>query len=59
MGSMDPNIANSEYTVSEQWHSQPGYLRVICAGAGAAGLCVAYKMKHMKFTNYDLVCYEK
>ncbi|KAF1816927.1 cyclohexanone monooxygenase [Eremomyces bilateralis CBS 781.70] len=58
MGSSAP-IDDQPYSVPEQWHSQPGYLRVICAGAGAAGLCVAYKMKHMKFINYDLVCYEK
>ena len=50
---------NHVYETSEQYHSQPSHLRVICVGAGAAGLCLAYKMKHMKFTNYDLVCYEK
>lgn len=60
MGSWAPSPDDHPpYSVPEQWHSQPGYLRVICAGAGAAGLCVAYKMKHMKFSNYDLVCYDK
>ncbi len=49
---------HSSYGVLEQWHSQPGHLRAICVGAGAAGLLVAYKMKK-DFTNYDLVCYEK
>jgi cation diffusion facilitator CzcD-associated flavoprotein CzcO len=58
MGSWSSSDEQS-YNVLEQWHSQPGHLRVICAGAGAAGLCVAYKMKQMNFTNYDLVCYEK
>ena len=52
-------INGHSYTVSEQYHSQPSHLRVICVGAGAAGLCVAYKMRHMKFTNYELLCYEK
>jgi cation diffusion facilitator CzcD-associated flavoprotein CzcO len=55
----ETNGDHSHYTAKEQWHSQPSHLRVICVGAGAAGLCVAYKLKHMKFTNYDLVCYEK
>jgi malic enzyme len=58
-GSVAEVSDHAPYKVSEKWHSQPGHLRVICAGAGAAGLCVAYKMKHMKFTNYELVCYEK
>lgn len=46
------------YKIKEQWHSQPGHLRVIHVGAGAAGLLMAYKMKK-GFENYDLVCYEK
>lgn len=54
---VDPN--DTPYAVPERWHSQPSHLRVICVGAGAAGLCVAYKMKHMRFTNYELICYEK
>lgn len=48
----------SAYKVLPQWHSQPAQLRVICVGAGAAGLLMAYKMKK-NFTNYDLVCYDK
>ncbi len=48
----------STYTIKDQWHSKPGYLRVITVGAGAAGLLVAYKMQK-DFRNYDLVCYEK
>lgn len=49
---------DSSYHILPQWHSKPNHLRVICVGAGAAGLLVAYKMKK-NFTNYDLVCYEK
>lgn len=49
---------DSTYHVPSQWHSKPNHLRVICVGAGAAGLLVAYKMKKT-FKNYDLVCYEK
>ncbi|OCL13540.1 FAD/NAD(P)-binding domain-containing protein [Glonium stellatum] len=48
----------NQYTTLPQCHSTPSELRVICAGAGAAGLLVAYKMKKL-FTNYELVCYEK
>lgn len=55
----DYNPPKTSYSVPEQWHSQPSYLRVVCAGAGAGGLCVAYKMKKMNFDNYDLVCYDK
>ncbi|KAF9869370.1 monooxygenase [Colletotrichum karsti] len=34
------------------------HVRVVCVGAGASGLLMAYKMqKH--FNNYSLVCYEK
>lgn len=53
------NTAESRaYHVLPQYHSQPSQLRVICAGAGAAGLLVAYRMqKEMK--NYELVCYDK
>lgn len=46
------------YQVEQQWHSKPSHVRVICVGAGSAGLCVAYKMKK-DFENYTLVCYEK
>lgn len=41
-----------------QWHSQPRTIRIIHIGAGATGLCTAYKMRN-KLQNYDLVCYEK
>ncbi|KAI1630504.1 cyclohexanone monooxygenase [Exophiala viscosa] len=47
-----------EYKVQQQWHSKPSPMRVICVGAGSAGLCVGYKMKK-KFKEYELVIYEK
>lgn len=60
MGSLDPADLQQAYRVSNDWHSKPGYLRVIMAGAGASGLCMAYKMKEkFQFENYDFICYEK
>ncbi|KAK5079114.1 hypothetical protein LTR64_002465 [Lithohypha guttulata] len=41
-----------------QWHSQPRKLRIIHIGAGATGLCAAWKMER-QLTDYELVCYEK
>jgi hypothetical protein len=48
----------TQYQVSNQIHSDPRKIRVICIGAGFSGLCLAYKMKQ-SMTNYELVCYEK
>lgn len=42
----------------QQWHSQPRKLRIIHVGAGATGLCTAYKMRN-QLQDYELVCYEK
>lgn len=42
----------------KQWHSEPRRLRIIHIGAGATGLCCAYKMER-QLSNYELVCYEK
>lgn len=42
----------------QQWHSQPRTLRIIHVGAGATGLCTAYKMRN-QLQDYELVCYEK
>ncbi|KEF61461.1 uncharacterized protein A1O9_03027 [Exophiala aquamarina CBS 119918] len=42
----------------DQWHSQPRKLRIIHVGAGATGLCAAFKMER-QLTDYELVCYEK
>ncbi|GME37623.1 hypothetical protein A1O5_08415 [Neofusicoccum parvum] len=41
-----------------QYHSQPQRLRIICAGAGAAGLLVAYRLQK-ELENYELICYDK
>ncbi|KAF2117373.1 cyclohexanone monooxygenase [Lophiotrema nucula] len=53
-----PSGESSAYEILPQWHSKPTHLRVVCVGAGAAGLLLAYKMK-MNFSNYELLCYEK
>ncbi|KAH0829681.1 putative sterigmatocystin biosynthesis monooxygenase stcW [Fonsecaea pedrosoi] len=49
---------NGEYNILPQYHSQPSQLRVICVGAGAAGILVAYRMQK-ELKNYELVCYDK
>ena len=36
----------------------PRHMRVICIGAGLAGLCFAYKLQR-SFEDYDLLIYEK
>jgi hypothetical protein len=55
---VERNENESQYTVLDQWHSQPSNVRVIMVGAGAAGILMAYKMqKTMK--NYQLQVYEK
>lgn len=41
-----------------QWHSQPRKLRIVHVGAGATGLCAAFKMER-QLTDYELVLYEK
>lgn len=46
------------YKIKPQHHSQRRQLRVIHVGAGAAGLCMAYKMQ-AAMKDYDLICYEK
>lgn len=58
MGSIAIDNLKEPYEVLEQYHSKPRDLRVICVGAGAAGLLVAYKMKN-EFKHYQLVCYDK
>ncbi|KXJ91617.1 cyclohexanone monooxygenase [Microdochium bolleyi] len=42
----------------DQWHSQPRNIRIVHIGAGATGLCAAFKMER-QLDNYELVCYEK
>ena len=33
-------------------------IRIICIGAGASGLCLAYKLER-SFRNFELIIYEK
>ncbi|KIW09237.1 uncharacterized protein PV09_00163 [Verruconis gallopava] len=49
------------YTVlKDQYHSKPRKLRVACVGAGASGLCLAYKMEKMMVPgSWELTLYEK
>ncbi|KAF2119710.1 hypothetical protein BDV96DRAFT_610597 [Lophiotrema nucula] len=54
--------ANSEgpYKILDQYHSKPSKLRVACAGAGASGLCLAYKMERMLTPgSWELTLFEK
>lgn len=48
------------YRVLNQYHSQPRRLRVACVGAGASGLCLAYKMEKMlEAGSFELTLFEK
>jgi cation diffusion facilitator CzcD-associated flavoprotein CzcO len=48
------------YKVLDQYHSQASKLRVACAGAGASGLCLAYKMEKMlEAGTWELTLHEK
>lgn len=49
------------YTVlKDQYHSKPRKLRVACVGAGASGLCLAYKMEKMMVPgSWELTLFEK
>jgi cation diffusion facilitator CzcD-associated flavoprotein CzcO len=51
---------SESYKVLPQYHSKPSKLRVACVGAGASGLCLAYKMERMLSPEtWDLTLYEK
>lgn len=56
-----PNVPkNTPYTVLPQYHSKPTKLRVACVGAGASGLCLAYKMgKILEKDSWELTLFEK
>jgi hypothetical protein len=56
-----PSVAEgTPYTVLKQYHSKPTKLRVACIGAGASGLCLAYKMEKMMVTDsWELTLFEK
>ncbi|KAI1857254.1 uncharacterized protein JN550_013337 [Neoarthrinium moseri] len=47
-----------KFELLQQWHSEPRKIRIVHVGAGATGLCAAYKMER-QLENYELVCYEK
>jgi len=54
--------ANPEgpYKVLDQYHSKASKMRVACAGAGASGLCLAYKMEKMLTpATWELTLFEK
>lgn len=46
-----------EWRLSRPIHEER-HLRVVCVGAGASGLCFAYKLQR-SFENFDLQIYEK
>ncbi|CAK4031916.1 FAD NAD(P)-binding domain-containing [Lecanosticta acicola] len=53
-------IAPGPYKVLDQYHSKPNRLRVACVGAGASGLCLAYKMEKMlEPGSFELTLFEK
>lgn len=48
------------YRVLPQYHSKPTKMRVACVGAGASGLCLAYKMERMMVPgSWELTLFEK
>ena len=48
------------YQILDQYHSKPRRLRVACVGAGASGLCLAYKMnKMLEAGTWELTLFEK
>lgn len=48
------------YRVLNQYHSKPRKLRVAFVGAGASGLCMAYKMERMlEAGTWELTLFEK
>ncbi|EPE06691.1 4-hydroxyacetophenone monooxygenase [Ophiostoma piceae UAMH 11346] len=50
------------YRVLKQYHSKPTKLRVACIGAGASGICLAYKMRQEKIMvpgSFELNLFEK
>ncbi|KAK3679181.1 hypothetical protein LTR78_000742 [Recurvomyces mirabilis] len=52
--------ADGPYQVLDQYHSRPRRLRVACVGAGASGLCLAYKMgKMLEAGSWELTLFEK
>jgi cation diffusion facilitator CzcD-associated flavoprotein CzcO len=55
-----PANPEGEYRIIEQYHSKPSKIRVACCGAGASGLCLAYKMEKMLTPgSWELTLFEK
>ncbi|KAF2815739.1 FAD/NAD(P)-binding domain-containing protein [Mytilinidion resinicola] len=55
-----PANVEGPYKVLNQYHSKPSKLRVACCGAGASGLCLAYKMEKMLTPgSFELTLFEK
>jgi hypothetical protein len=51
---------SGEYEVLDRYHSEKSKIRVASVGAGASGLCLAYKMERMLTPGtWDLTLYEK
>jgi len=52
--------SSSPYHVLDQYHSKRPRIRIASVGAGASGLCLAYKAERiLKPGTWDLVLYEK
>ncbi|KIX06631.1 uncharacterized protein Z518_04607 [Rhinocladiella mackenziei CBS 650.93] len=48
------------YQILPQYHSKPARFRIACAGAGASGLCLAYKLQKMMVPgSWELTIFEK
>lgn len=48
------------YRILNQYHSKPTKPRVACVGAGASGLCLAYKMeKILEVDSWELTLFDK
>ncbi|KIX08858.1 uncharacterized protein Z518_03515 [Rhinocladiella mackenziei CBS 650.93] len=46
--------------ILDQYHSKPSKVRIACAGAGASGLCLAYKLQRMLVPgSWELKIFEK
>lgn len=55
-----PSHVDGPYKILNQYHSRPSKLRVACIGAGASGLCLAYKMEKMlEPGSWELTLYDK
>ncbi|KAJ5465282.1 uncharacterized protein N7458_000968 [Penicillium daleae] len=54
------NGSGRNYVLPNTWHSKKTKIRVACIGAGASGICLAYKMQHQMDPNtWELAIYEK